>query len=302
MNNIKLLPSLLIFAEVAKRQSFTEAAAYLNMSKSGVSQHVSRLEEQVGLQLLSRHTRGMSLTVAGEKLLSRSALLKDHVDLAFQELASAEKTPKGTFSLTAPHVLEKDVIIPALRQLCLEFPEIEPRIIITDEPLDLIEEKLDVAVYAGALHDSTYKAQRVGTLNGIFCASPGYIQQHGAPQTIQELYEHSWIKAQWQRSPLEVYKVATKKVVANISPKPFAVCNSLTCATEMATQDMGIVFFSEIANHRLIREGKLVHILKEFQGPSLTTYMIHPYQGQKPLHVSRFYQLVKHYFGQAKVR
>ena len=131
MNNVKLLPSLLIFAEVAQRGSFTDAAQHLGMSKSAVSQHISRLEEQIGVQLLSRNTRGMALTAYGTKLLSRSELLKDQVALAFQELDSAEQTPSGLFSVTFPHLLEKDVVTPALAQLCKEFPRIEIKVLIT---------------------------------------------------------------------------------------------------------------------------------------------------------------------------
>jgi LysR family transcriptional regulator, transcriptional activator for aaeXAB operon len=177
MNNIKMLPSLLIFAEVSKQQSFTLAAKQLGMSKSAVSQQVKRLEIQTGQQLLSRHTRGMSLTTAGEKLLSRCELLQDQVNLAFAEIDSSKETPSGVFSITIPHSLEREIVIPALSQLCIEFPNIQPRLLVSDQMQDLIKNNLDVALSFGELKDSHYRALPVGVVGEIICASAVYVQR-----------------------------------------------------------------------------------------------------------------------------
>lgn len=306
MNNIKLLPSLLIFAEVAQRGSFSKAAHHLGLSKSAVSQHISRLESQMGLQLLSRNTRGMALTANGVKLLSRSELLKDQVDLAFQELASAEQSPSGIFSITFPHLLEKDVVTPALSQLCQEFPRIELRLLVTDEPLDLIQDNLDVALYGGEMRDSGYRALPIGTLSEIFCCSPGYIQRCGSPESPEALQQHRWISTNWQKPSLTLYPDPLNSDRAKAPPEqtiqlhPFARTNSLSFAVEMAKQDMGFVLLPEIASQALIRKGQLSRILKKYQGQKWPFYFVHPFQGEKPIHVARFYQLIKHFFAKAK--
>jgi molybdate transport repressor ModE-like protein len=307
MNNIKLLPSLLIFAEVAQRGSFTDAAQHLSMSKSAVSQHISRLEEQIGVQLLSRNTRGMALTAYGTKLLSRSELLKDQVELAFQELSSAEQTPSGLFCVTFPHLLEKDVVTPALGQLCKEFPRIEIKVLITDEPLDLINDKLDVAIYGGELRDSNYRALPVGKVSEIFCASPAYIQKFGSPETMEELAQHRWISASWQNILQSVYfnmrslTDVKKQLKQATLMHRFAESNSLSCVMSMAQQDMGYVLLPEIASQSLIDQGLMVQIMKRFHGEVWPFYFVHPFQGEKPVHVTRFYQLIKHYFAKAKL-
>lgn len=306
MNNIRLLPSLLIFAEVAQRGSFTEAAHHLGLSKSAVSQHISRLENQMGLQLLSRNTRGMALTANGVKLLSRSELLKDQVELAFQELASAEQSPSGTFSITFPHLLEKDVVTPALGQLCQEFPNIDLRVLVTDEPLDLIKDNLDVALYGGDLPDSGYRALPIGTLTEIFYASPGYIKRFGAPETPDALKKHRWISTNWQKSSQTIYADNPKsegKITLSeqtIHLHPFARSNSLSCLIEMAKQDMGFVLLPEIASQSLIQKGQMTQIIKKYHGQKWPFYFVHPFQGEKPIHVTRFYQLIKHFFAKAK--
>jgi len=300
MNNVKLLPSLLIFAEVASKGSYTHAAKNLGMSKSAVSQHISRLEAAVGTQLLSRNTRAIALTANGAKLLLRSELLKDQVNLAFQEINNVEQEPSGIFSVTSAHLLEKNVITPALSQLCKEFPKIQVKVNISDEPLDLINENLDVAIFSGDLKDSNYRALPIGKTSEIFCATPAYIQQHGSPKTIEDLADHYWISTSWQKTPLNIYRHSDNK---NINPfkqkitlQRFAESNNFTCAMSMAKQNMGYILLPEISSRSLINSGLMVHIMKGFHGRTWPFYFVHPFQGEKPIHVSRFYQLVQYYF------
>lgn len=301
MNNIKLLPNLLVFAEVARQGSFTMAAKYLKISKSSASQQITRLEEHVGVQLLTRNTRGLSLTAFGEKLLTRSELLKDQVELAMQELVSAEQTPSGPFSITMPHVMMKNLVAPALKQLCIEYPNLEPRLIITDEPLDLIRENLDVAIFVGKLRDSNYRALLINSFSEIFCASPAYIEQHGIPKTLDDLANHHWISAKWQEASLSVYSKDKNKKPQKLSLTPYARCNVLASAIELARQDMGIVLVPEIVADALFKKGEMRQVLNQYHGKEWPVYLLHPFQGEKPLHVTRFYQLVKCFLARAKV-
>lgn len=299
MNNIKMLPSLLIFAEVASKQSFTAAAKQLGMSKSAVSQQLKRLEQHIGQQLLSRHTRAMSLTAAGEKLLSRCELLRDQVDLAFEELNSSKETPSGTFAITIPHVCERDIVIPALHQLCTEFPKIKPKILVTDEAKDLIQDNLDVAIYGGELKDSNYRALPIGTVSEIFCATPAYVQKHGQADKPDDLLDHRIIAAPWQTGPLAIYKnnALAEKISANVTY--FAKTNTFPSAMEMTSQGMGVALLPEFAVQTAFASGGLVRVLPKYQGWQWPFYMVHRFHGEKPIHVARFYQLIKHFFSKA---
>ncbi len=300
MNNVKLLPSLLIFAEVAKRKSFTKAANHLGMSKSAISQHISRLEDQMGTQLLSRNTRGMSLTSNGIKLLLRSENLKDQVDLAFQEIAGAEDTPSGIFSITSPHMLEKDVLTPALKQLCIEFPQIEPRILITDDALDLISENLDVAIFAGDLPDSNYRALPIGMMTEQYFASPEYIKKIGAPKKLIELSKHRWLLAKWQKNNQTFYENINQSE-ETVVLQAYARSNSLSSIVEMAKQGMGIALLSSISVGSYAQDGQLIHVLKNFHGKKWSFYFVHPFRGDKPIHITRFYQLIKYFYSKANI-
>ncbi len=301
MNNIRLLPSLLVFARVANQGSFTKAAKTLGMSKSAVSQQVSRLESVLGSQLLSRNTRGLSVTTLGQKLLERCELLQDQVDLAFVELSNAEKTPAGTFSVTFPHSLEHAVAVPAIRQLCQEYPGLEPRLLVTDQKLDLVQDKLDVAIFAGELEDSSYRVLPVGTVTEIWCATPAYVQRFGEPQTPDDLPQHRWIATDWQRNPLAVYEDGTNGRPERIRMGDFARANTMPCAIELARQHMGLILLPDIVGLPLILENTMVRVLPRYRGPRWPFHFIHPFQAEKPLYIGRFHQLIVHYFAKAQI-
>jgi DNA-binding transcriptional LysR family regulator len=272
------------------------AAEKLNMSKSAVSQHIKRLEQDTGQQLLSRHTRGMSLTAAGEKLLSRCELLRDQVEFAYDELTVSKEMPSGIFALTIPHSFEKNIIVPALKQLCLEFPLLQIDLRVTDKPLDLIENNLDVSIYGGKLKDSNYRSLSIGSPNEFFCASPSYLQKHRKLSILKDLHNHQVIGTPWQKQALELFENNTPSEMQSVKLNYFAKTNTMTSVMECILQDMGIALLPEFSIQSALAKGELVRVLTQYQGKKCPFYMVHRFHGEKPVHITRFYHLVKHYF------
>lgn len=301
MNNVKRISSLLIFAEVANKQSFTLAGKKLGMSKSAISQHIKRLEQDTGQHLLSRHTRGMSLTAVGEKLLSRCELLRDQVELAYDELTINKEIPSGIFALTIPHSFEKNIIIPSLKQLCLEFPLLKINLQVTDQPLDLIDNNLDVSIYGGELKDSNYRALPIGNVHEIFCASPSYLQSYNKLSTIKDLNNHQVIATSWQKRTLDLFENNNYSDNQSIDINYFAQANTLPSVLEFILQGMGIALLPEFVVQSALARNELVRVLPKYQGQQWPFYMVHRFQGEKPIHITRFYQLVKHYFSKLKM-
>lgn len=285
-----------MFAEVAKKQSFTGAAKTLGMSKSAVSQQLKKLEQHIGQQLLSRNTRGMSLTEAGAKILGRSELLQDQVDLALQEISATKETPSGRFAITIPHSFERDIAIPALNQLCIEFPLIVPHILVTDKAKDLVAENLDIAIYGGELKDSNYRAMPIGSAFEIICASPTYVANNGPIESLDKLSTLKWIPAPWQNELITLYqaKQLAKGISINVDLR--ARSNTLPSTIEMVCHQMGIALLPEFVLQEPLSSGQLIRILPEYQGKQWPFYFVHRFQREKPIHVTRFYQLVKHFF------
>lgn len=295
MNTIKLAPLLLIFAEVARQKSFTRAAKKLASSKSAVSQQIKRLEDALDMQLLARNTRGVVLTAQGETLFARSELLAEQLANAVSDIKQVKSQPSGKFKVSVPPFFERNIIVPALQQLCLEFPLIEPELVVTGRWQDLIENELDAAIFGGHLKDSNYKAQLVGKVKDVFCASANYIQRHGQPESLDDLLQHKYIGSAWQRGVLNLIDTDNNSEV-ELSLPHTALTNNLPTLTEMAVADMGIALLPEFVAKGEIRRGNLVPLLPNYHGRPWRFQFIHRYQSSKPVYVERFYQLVKNYF------
>jgi len=295
MNNLKQLSRLMVFAEVVKQGSFTDAAKQLGISKSAVSQQIKSLEADMDIRVLNRTTRGVSTTALGEKLLSRCHILKDQVDLVLKDIANAEENPKGRFAITLPHSLESHLVMPAIEQLCAEYPDIEPELIVSDKKLDLIENNLDVAIHAGELSDSSYRALPIGTVTEIFCASPLYLNRNITPCKLSDLAQLKWISTSWQKRNMPIYNILSKEKTL-IELTQFSKVNNFTSALSMALRHLGIVLLPDNVAKPLIKSGELIHIMKEFTGPIWPLHTVHAYQREKPIHLTRFHQLVCNYF------
>ncbi len=295
MDNLKQLSRLMVFAEVVKQASFTGAAKQLGISKSAVSQKIKALEADMDIRILNRTTRGVSTTALGNKLLSRCQVLKDQVDLLFKDIANAEENPRGRFAVTLPHSLECNVVMPAIEQLCLEYPGIEPEIIVSDSSLDLVENNLDVAIHAGELPDSSYRALPIGTITEIFCASPLYLNKNITPIKLTDLAQLKWISTSWQKQKMPVYDITTKEKII-IELNQFSKVNNFPSALSMSLRHLGIVLLPDNVAKPLIKSGDLVHIMPQFTGPIWPLHAVHAYQREKPMHLTRFHQLVCNYF------
>jgi len=295
MNTIKLAPLLLIFVEVAKKRSFTQAAKKLGLSKSAISQQIKRLEAATEQQLLVRNTRGVVLTAVGEKLLARSELLSVQLSLTLTELDSEKAQPSGSFRVCVPPFFENNIVVPAMAQLCTEFPLIKPEIIINGRWQDLIEHNLDAAIFGGDLKDSNYRALSIGKVSERFCASPRYLKQYGEPTELEALAKHKFIATPWQHDTLQLVNIKQEEGIA-FEVSHFAQANTPNTVLEMVLNDMGIAILPEFLIKPHMLNQQLTQVLPNTRGRAWHFYLLHQFMAEKPAHVTRFYQLICHYF------
>jgi DNA-binding transcriptional LysR family regulator len=296
MNNLRHLPKLAVFASVARHGSFTQAAHELGASKSAVSQQLKALEHDLGARLLNRTTRGVSPTALGEKLLTRCELLQEQLDMLLVDIVNAGVAPQGRFAVTFPHALAETVVLPAIEQLCTEYPGLLPELVASDQTVDLVAQRLDVAIHAGELPDSSYRALPVGTMTEVFCASPLYIHRNGLPKTLQDLAKLRWIATSWQQPKTQVISRKTG-THSSLTLNRFAQVNTLPTAVDMALRHLGMVLLPDVVAKPLLQSGRLLQLLDHVSGPHWPVHTLHAYAAEKPQHISRFHQLVKRYFG-----
>ncbi|APG05512.1 LysR family transcriptional regulator [Luteibacter rhizovicinus DSM 16549] len=193
------LNALRYFAMVAATGSFIATARHFRVPASSVSRQIAALEREVGQQLLYRHTRAVRLTDAGERyyLTVREAL--DLLDMAAEQAADKDTQPRGLIRVNAPVALGRLHIAPLLNDLQKDYPDLSVQLTLTDAFIDPVQEGADITLRVGRLEDSGLVARLVAPQRYILCASRGYLDTHGVPDTPEQLVAHNCLvyRGQW---------------------------------------------------------------------------------------------------------
>lgn len=187
------LNEVFIFTRVVDAQSFTAAAKRLGLPKSTVSRKVSQLEQRLGVMLLSRTTRKLSLTDAGAAYYERCARVIVEMEDAERAVRDLQASPKGTLRVTAPVDIVLSHLAPLVAAYTRKYPEVSVVLVLTSRVVDLVAEGIDLAVRGGSLPDSSLVARKIADTNMQLFASPAYLKQHGTPHTAADLQEHECV-------------------------------------------------------------------------------------------------------------
>lgn len=181
------------FVRVVEARSFRAAAAQLNMTPSGVSRAVSRLEEQIGVRLLFRSTRALRLTDDGESFYQRCKDILADLGDAVEALAYARTKPQGKLRVAVNVSIGRAALIPNLADFEERYPDVRLELAMSDRNIGLIEEGIDCAIRMGELEDSNLIARKLGYFSNVLCASPEYLARHGTPTSIEDLKQHKCV-------------------------------------------------------------------------------------------------------------
>jgi DNA-binding transcriptional LysR family regulator len=187
------LQAMIAFVRVAESGSFTSAAAQLGVSVSAVAKAVSRLEEELGAQLLARSTRRLALNDDGRNFYARCQQILNDIEDAEASVKSAGETPKGRLRMALPVLFGRLTFLPHVAEFIARYPDIVLDLSFDDRPVDLIERGLDVAVQVGNLSDSRCITRMLNHGPRVTAASPSYLERHGEPKTPGDLAAHNCI-------------------------------------------------------------------------------------------------------------
>ena len=180
-----------VFAAVAEQGSFTAAARHLGVSTSAVSKYVIALEDRLGVRLLNRTTRRLSLTEAGRDFREWCERIAADVGEAEQSVARLQAEPRGVLRVNAPMSFGQRHLGPMLADFLDRYPGVHVDMTMTDRRIDIVEEGFDVAIRIGTLADSSLIARTLAPARRVVCAAPAYLAQHGVPQTPDDLEDHN---------------------------------------------------------------------------------------------------------------
>ncbi|MET3591240.1 MULTISPECIES: LysR family transcriptional regulator [Mesorhizobium] len=189
------LNDIAVFARVVEAGSFTAAARLLAMPKTTVSRRIAALEREVGVRLLQRTTRSLSLTDAGRQYYEQSSLALRALEEANSRLSEARAEPSGTIRISAPVGFGAYFLNGAVVDFLAMYPKTKVELRLTDDRLNLVEDGIDLAFRTGVLQDSTLIARKLGSTHRLFCASPEYIARRGAPERPADLAGHDCVIA-----------------------------------------------------------------------------------------------------------
>ena len=179
-----------VFVRVVEAKSFSAAATHLEMTPSGVSRAISRLEESLGARLFFRSTRSLRLTDDGSAFYARCKEILADLTEATEALGYAKTKPAGKLRVTASSAVGRAALIPNLVEFEQRYPDIRLELTMCDFPFDLNEEGFDCAIRMGELADSSLIARKIGHFSNVLCASPAYLARHGTPRSIEDLKSH----------------------------------------------------------------------------------------------------------------
>jgi len=257
---------LLVFLEVANERSFTKAAAKLGLSQSTLSHIIRELEARLGLRLLTRTTRSVSPTEAGERLLKSLAPRIQEIEADLADLMALRDKPSGTVRITISDHAYDTLVWPKLRPVLAEYPDIHVEFSIDNGLRNIVEERFDAGVRLGENLEKDMVAVRIGPdWRLVAVASPGYLGQRSAPQTPQDLIHHSCINHRQGRSGgLYSWEFAKSGRDLRVKVEGQLTYSSSIPMVDAAIAGLGIAYVPENLTKDAVASGRLVRVLDDW--------------------------------------
>jgi DNA-binding transcriptional LysR family regulator len=288
------LDTLRLFAAVAEKGSFAEAARAGRVSPAAASRAIAELERELGVPLFRRTTRSVGLTSEGAAYLESVRTSLELLDEAGRSLRGADAEPRGEMVVTAPVVFGRLHILPLVTRLIDAHPGLNVRLMLMDRVVRLVDEGIDVAVRIADLSDSALHALRVAEVRRVLVASPAYLERHGAPANVAQLHDHALIafdtfaaNGEWRFGP-------QGRPAIHIAPR--LTTNSVDAAIDAAIGGFGIARTLCYQVERHIRDGRLVYLLPELDPPPVPVSLVYLANRQASPNVRTLINEAKAYF------
>ena len=249
------------FQAVADAGGFTAAAAELRVSQSLVSRAVASLERRLGTTLLHRSTRRVSLTDEGVIFLEGCRRVLEDIDEVERSVTPGEQ-PVGILRISASVLFGQDPIVSLLPEFMARYPKLDVQLSLADRHVDLIEEKIDVAIRLGRLASSSLIARKLGEQRRLIVASPAYLAQRGRPKTPDDLLKHNCLLWDEGHDDLNRWPFEVNGTIRHMKVRGRLMVNNARALLHLAILGVGITRMGEYQARPLIRRGELVSLLE----------------------------------------
>lgn len=252
---------LTAFVKTVDLGSFVAAGQVLDLSASAVGKAVARLEAQLGVRLLQRSTRRISLTEEGRLLHERGRRMLDDWHDTQSMLSESRERPRGHLRLSAP-IVSHHFLLPALPSFTERYPEVDLDIDFNDRLVDLIDKNIDLAIRSGDLADSSLISRPLVPYRMLLCAAPDYLQRHGTPLCVQDLKTHACIRFRYPNAGrLQVWQLSGLSADEAPQLKTVLVCNNMEAVLQATVDGMGISWMPDFLAKKALADGRLFQVL-----------------------------------------
>ncbi|HDV4148891.1 TPA: LysR family transcriptional regulator [Pseudomonas aeruginosa] len=276
------LNDLLSFVAVAREGTFTRAAAQLGVTQSALSQSISGLEARLQIRLLTRTTRSVSPTAAGERLLNAIGNRFDEIEAELDELSALRDKPSGTVRITCGDHIQRTLLLPRLTPLLLEYPDIKVEFDINYGFRDIVADRFDAGVRLGDTIDKDMIAVPIGPpVRMAVVAAPAYFAAHPKPRNPRDLVDHNCINMRMQSGGgLYAWDFQRKDRHVNVRVDGQLIFNTSPSIVDAALAGLGIAWLPEEEFAPHIEEGRLLRVLENWCPPFPGYYLYYPNRRQ----------------------
>ncbi|CAH0141177.1 MULTISPECIES: LysR family transcriptional regulator [Pseudomonas] len=264
------LAAINAFVSVGDKGGFRAAASALGVTSAAVSKAVSRLESQLGVMLVARTTRVVRLTPAGVMFHARCKTIMADLNQAGHEAAEGATTPQGRLVIGVSRVFGRMRVLPVIADYVKQYPNVEVEVRLSDRPVDIVAEGVDLAIRIGHLPDSGLIASRITQTGHVLCGSPEYLATAGTPEHPDDLHKHSVVGYVTPDTAIRfTYRFMVNGVVKTISLPSRMTVDDGEALVAAGARSVGLVMVNDYLVEQQLSDGRLVRVLREYEMPSV---------------------------------
>lgn len=290
------LSAIRIFVTTTNQGSFVAGAKKLGLTRSAVGKAVARLESYLGIRLLHRTTRKMSLTTDGQKFYESCVQILESLEEVEASIRQDKPTPKGILRLTLTQAFGRIVVLPLLKEFLETWPQLGAEISFSDRVVDIVEEGFDLGIRMGEFKPDSQLISRVITKATLcLCAAPSYLVKNGTPQIIEDLNKHQILIYGLKSVDYNLALYSKEGVLNTIRGVGRLKFDSGEAIKDAAAEGLGIAYLPDFLVKSDIQSGRLVQILPTYRSNMIPIYIIYPNKKNLPIRVRLFIDvLTKH--------
>ncbi|MHC6801944.1 LysR family transcriptional regulator [Vibrio antiquarius] len=278
----------IIFYHLIEQGSFSAAARHMSLTKSVVSKRIAKLEQELGVQLLYRTTRTLTLTEAGRAFFTHAKAVYQAVATAEESIVGLGKNLSGNIKVSVPTISGELILPQVINEFNQKYPDINIDMDLDNRFVDIVNERFDLAIRTGVLPDSSLIARKLVDANWIVCASPQYLAKHGIPKQPQALDKHNCLVYSYQETGAREWAFKDGDEVYQITVDGNLCTNNSSVLRNVALLGQGIIYVPRVLIYEDLKQGRLIQLFKDETAKCLGIYAVYPYTRQQPEKIKIF--------------